>query len=141
MFLVSSILVDEETPVLRILSLPAKSTKFFIVPAAASQLIFASQPSNTPTNSAITPSVVLDIEDQYGNLVTTDDSSVTLAIKPGTGPAGAALEGTTTVIAQSGVAVFSDLLLDETGIFKLKATSSDRISGRSDRFVIYQTID
>jgi len=118
----------------------AKSSKFFVLPGAPAQLGFVQQPANTIAGSAITPGVAVGIEDQFGNLVATDNADVTLEIKPGTGPAGAVLGGTLTMATENGVAIFSDLLLDETGVYKLKATSSDGFSGRSDEFVVYQAV-
>jgi hypothetical protein len=78
----------------------------------------------------------VDVEDQFGNIVTSDDSDVTLVIKPGTGPDGAILSGSVTVAAQAGVATFSDATLDEIGTYKLKAKDGALAAVKSTGFSI-----
>jgi hypothetical protein len=96
------------------------SASFTVKHAAASQLAFVQQPTATTTNLAITPPVEVDVEDSFGNLVTNDDSDVTLAIQRG--PAGAVLSGTFIVPASGGEALFNDVILDTAGKFTLTAT-------------------
>ena len=70
-----------------------------ISPAAASQLVIATQPSATATAGvAFGTQPVVYVEDQYGNLETGDNTTqVTAASLPiGSGP----LQGTTTVTAR-----------------------------------------
>jgi hypothetical protein len=93
------------------------SNSFVVSPAAASMLVFGQQPSNVATGIAISPNVVVDIEDQFGNLVTTDNSNVTLTLNSGDG----ALNGTLMVQAQNGVATFSGLSLNGAGIYTIGA--------------------
>ena len=54
--------------------------------------------------------------DDGGNLVSCDARSVNAAIVPGTGAAGAVLNGTTTVPEISGVATFTNLSVDRAGL-------------------------
>ena len=61
------------------------SNSFTISPAAASQVVFTKQAGNTTAGATLTP-VNVTVEDQYGNVETGDNSSVSLAI--GTGPTG-----------------------------------------------------
>ena len=55
--------------------------------------------------------------DRFGNLVTFDTSNVTVAL--GTNPGGGTLSGTTTLAAVAGVATFSTLSIDKTGVYTL----------------------
>jgi hypothetical protein len=81
-----------------------------ITAGPAAQLAFVTQPSNTPGAGTI-PDVQVAVEDAYGNLVTGDNSSVTLSLnQPAAGDGGGGvLNGTTTVNAVDGVATFSGL--------------------------------
>lgn len=101
----------------------ATSGSFNITPAAADHLAFGVQPSNTVAGQNITPAVTVRIEDQFGNLVTSDISNVTIGI--GTNPGGGTLSGTLTVAAIGGIATFSDLSINKTGTgYTLAATGS-----------------
>src|SRR5947208_16181792 len=74
--------------------------------AAANKLAFGVQPTNTTGGSAISPAVTVEVQDQFGNVVTTDSSNVTISISnPGV------LSGSSTLIvaASSGVATFSKI--------------------------------
>src|SRR5205814_190442 len=93
-------------------------------PGAASKLVFTTQPGGTINGgSAFGTQPVVDVVDAGGNLVTGDSSSVTVAIKAGTGAGGAALSGTATINASSGRATFGGLSIDKAGTsYKLRAT-------------------
>ena len=79
--------------------------------------MFTTQPSTTAATSAITPAVVVSVEDALGNVETTGNAgatdSITVAI--GTNPGSATLSGTTTVTAAGGQASFSTLSINKTG--------------------------
>ncbi|MGA3065964.1 MAG: S53 family peptidase, partial [Tepidisphaeraceae bacterium] len=47
---------------------------------AAAQLAFVQQPSDSTAGSAINPSLVVDVEDSDGDIVTTDNSTVTISV-------------------------------------------------------------
>jgi len=86
-------------------------------PAAASQLIFTTQPSNVLLSGPITPPVVVTAQDQFGNTATAFTGIVTVAI--GTDASllkNAVLGGTTSVAAASGVATFGGLTIDQLGL-------------------------
>ncbi|HYR99468.1 MAG TPA: Ig-like domain-containing protein, partial [Gemmatimonadales bacterium] len=86
-------------------------------PAAASQLIFTTQPSPVVLGSSITPAVVVTARDPFGNTATAFTGNVTVAI--GTDASvfkNAVLGGTTSVTAASGVATFGDLTIDQLGL-------------------------
>jgi hypothetical protein len=91
----------------------ATSSAFNITSASATQLVFGVQPGNTAAGTTISPAVTVKVEDSLGNVVTSNSSSVTLAL--GTNPGGGTLSGTTTVSAVSGVATFSTLSINKTG--------------------------
>jgi Beta-propeller repeat len=104
------------------------SNSFTITPAAANQLVFGVQPSNTTAGTAITPAVAVKIEDQFGNVVTTDTTDqVTLGIAMGPGTFSGS--STTTVTASAGVATFSNLQLNTAGSYTLSETASGGLTG------------
>jgi hypothetical protein len=101
-----------ETISLRFTSAPsltsAASNNIVVSPAAASQLTVATQPSPTATAGvAFATQPVVYVEDQYGNLITGDNSTQVTAVtyQIGSGP----LQGTTTVTASGGIATFTNL--------------------------------
>ena len=85
------------------------SNPFNITPASANRLAITAQPTNTMAGQTIS-SVTVKVFDLFGNVVTSDSSSVTVAI--GTNPGGGMLSGTATVNAVNGVATFSTLSID-----------------------------
>ena len=67
-------------------SLPgATSNSFSISAAAASKVVYGVQPGNVTAGAAESPSITVNVEDQFGNLVTADNSNVTLAVVGGPG--------------------------------------------------------
>ena len=61
---------------------------FAITPAAADHLLFFQQPTDTAAGQTISP-VIVEVVDQFGNVVTTDTSRVTLSL--GSNPSGGTL--------------------------------------------------
>jgi uncharacterized repeat protein (TIGR03803 family) len=110
----------------------ATSSSFTVSPAAASKLVFAQQPTNVTAGSAISPAVTVDVEDQFGNIVTGNTSSVTMAVASGPGSLG----GTLTVAAVAGVATFSNLSLTTAGSYTIKATDGALTSATSGSFTV-----
>ncbi len=84
-------------------------------PAAAAKLVFTTEPAGAQAGAPLSTQPVVEIRDQFGNLVAGDTSNVTLAIKSGTGGLGATLGGTTTITASGGVAAFTGLSIDRAG--------------------------
>ena len=60
----------------------ATSNSFNVTAGTAAQLAFTTQPANTPGANTMA-NVKVAVEDQYGNTVTTDSSSVTLDLERG----------------------------------------------------------
>ena len=111
------------------------STAFDIVANVASQLAFAQQPSDSTAGVAISPAITVRVLDQFGNLVATDTSAVTLAI--GSNPGGSTLSGTATQNAVAGIATFNDLSLDKAGSGYTLAASDGVLTGTgSNTFTI-----
>ena len=110
------------------------SAAFTITAAAPSQLFIAQQPTTARVGAAITPAFLVAVEDQFGNLVSTDSSSVTLTLSAG----GALTGGATTVSANAsgGVATFSNLTLATAGTFTLTATDGTLGSALSANLVV-----
>ena len=69
----------------------------------------------------------MTVQDAAGNTVTSDSSSVTLAI--GTNPGGGTLSGTTTVAAVNGVATFAGLSIDKSGTGYTLTASDGALTG------------
>ncbi len=86
---------------------------------AASKLVFGQQPTNAKAGAAISPAVTVKVEDAYGNVVTSDSSTVTLKLSSGTFASGSS---TATATTSNGVATFSGLVIDTAGTYTLKAT-------------------
>jgi hypothetical protein len=113
----------------------ATSGSFSITPAAALKLIFAAAVPTATAGKAITPAVLVDVEDQFGNIVTTNTSNVTLSLN--TAPTGATIGGTVTVAAKAGVATFSNVLLNKAGTtYSLKAADSALVVAKSSTFKV-----
>jgi uncharacterized repeat protein (TIGR03803 family) len=87
---------------------------------SASQLVFGNQPTTLGVGAELLPSITVKVEDQSGDVITTDSSNVTLAIK--FGPAGGTLSGVLTVSAVGGIATFTTPWLSDPGTYTLAAT-------------------
>jgi predicted outer membrane repeat protein len=98
------------------------------------QLAFIQQPSLSTDGNVIEPRVTVAAEDQYGNIVTSDDSDqVTLSIAS---LAGDTLNGEITETVQDGVATFSDIYMNDAGTYSLGAASGYLASAVSDPFTV-----
>jgi streptogramin lyase len=89
-------------------------------PGAVSKLVMQTQPSSTATaGQPFATQPVVYVEDAYGNLETTDNSTVVAASASGAGP----LQGTTTATAKGGVATFTNLADNKAGTMTLTISS------------------
>src|SRR5439155_1651086 len=104
-----------------------------VVPAAAAnKLAFGVQPTNTAGGSAISPAVTVQIQDQFGNVVTTDSSNFIISIS---NPGVLSASSTLTVAASSGVATFSNVIPTKTGTgFTLHAIDASLTAADSSSF-------
>jgi hypothetical protein len=105
-----------------------------VTAAAASKLAFTQQPSSSTGGVAFGTQPKVAVEDQYGNTVTTNTSSVTLAIGTNPGP-GTLTCATNPLAASAGVASFSGCAIDKTGTgYTLTATDGSLTSATSSAF-------
>ena len=112
----------------------AVSGSFTISAAAANKLSFTQSPSNTVAGVAFASQPVVTVQDQYGNTVTTDTSSVTIAVTGGT----ATLSGCAAnpKAASAGVATFGGCTITTAGTYTLTATDGSLTSAVSGSFTI-----
>jgi hypothetical protein len=97
----------------------AASTSFNVGPGVPQQLVFAQQPQGAAVGATIAP-VVIDIEDRFGDLVTTDNAFVVIGV--GSHPAGGGFSSTSTThtTAVNGVATFSNLAFNMAGSYTIQ---------------------
>ena len=104
------------------------SHAFAISPATASQLVFTTQPAAGVAGSVLAAQPVLEVQDAYGNLVSTgSDSTVSVAVTltTGTGP----LLGTTTRAAMGGIIAFTNLEIDVSNVGAVLTATTTLASG------------
>ncbi len=106
----------------------ANSTSIAIGAATATQLAFTTEPSSSGTAGTAFGAVV-QVQDAYGNLVTTSTASVTISTTT-------TVSGTASVNAVGGVATFTDLIIDTSGSYVLTAASAGLTSANSTSIAI-----
>jgi titin len=109
------------------------SGNFVINAAAASQLVFTKVPAKGTVGTALT-AVTVAVEDQFGNIVTSDNSTITLSVASGPGSFTAA--STTTVQFVNGIATFSNLILNKSGTYTLQAVDGLLTSAPSSSIAV-----
>ena len=112
----------------------ASSASFKLVAAKPAKLAFIQQPPAGKVAKALSPAVTVAVQDNYGNVVASDHSTIKLSIDAG--PAGAILSGVVSAADISGIAVFSNLRLSEAGTYKLKAIDGSDAAAISAAFKI-----
>jgi hypothetical protein len=113
------------------------STAFNVSVGAAAKLSWEpQQPPNTTGGVVFNPAPKVAVTDLGGNTVTSATNSITVSIKPGTGPSGAILSGTNPVSAVNGVATFSNLKIDKTGCYQLDAAATGLTLASSNGFCV-----
>ncbi|HWE02781.1 MAG TPA: Ig-like domain repeat protein [Tepidisphaeraceae bacterium] len=108
-----------------------------VIVVTPTQLAIAQQPTGAIVGAAISPALTVDIQDANGNTISPSDpqfANVTLSIA--SGPAGAALGGTTTVTQQAGVATFANLSFSLPGAYTLTATDGSLTAATTASFTI-----
>ena len=110
----------------------ATSNVVTVTPAAPAKLGFKVQPTSGVPQETITPAVKVAVEDTYGNVVTTNTSSVTVVLLNANG---AALAGTVTQTAVAGVSTFNDLTVSLPGTgYQLEAVDDSLTPATSSPF-------
>jgi hypothetical protein len=104
------------------------SNSFTISPDTSSseKLVFLNRDSQYGTVNEPLRNVSVAVEDQYGNVIKTDSSTVTLSIN--SGPTTTFASGVPSPYTEStvnGVAKFSDVAFDTTGTYTLSASDSN----------------
>lgn len=92
-----------------------------ISPAVASKLVLQQVPSTGKVNQTL-GSVSVAVEDQYGNIVTGNNSTVTIGVA--SGPGLFSTGSTTSVATVNGIATFKNLVLGTAGRYTLRATDA-----------------
>ena len=97
------------------------SNNVFISPGQAAQLVIQTPPyASVTAGNPLTDPIVINEEDQFGNILTNDNSTVvTASLATGAG----VLNGTTTATVSAGVASFDDLENDTAGSLALQFTA------------------
>jgi len=98
--------------------------------SAATKLAFIQEPNNAFAGIEISPSITVAVEDSSGDLVTTDDSTVTLTIASGP------QTGSGHATASNGVAAFGTIALDTPGNYTLTASDGSLTGATSANFTI-----
>lgn len=107
-----------------------------MVAGAVDSLQFIQQPSATSIDSSITPSVRVQLVDQFGNEV--ENSGTSISISKASGPG--TLSGTSPKSTNAlGVADFSDISFDQVGTYTLAANSTGLNADTSASFNIVNT--
>ncbi len=87
-----------------------------VSPAAAEKVVFTEPPTNNASGTTL-GTLQVAIEDTYGNVLTTNSTTMTLSIATGSGT----LIGTIKVAATKGIATFTKLSLSKSGTYTLTA--------------------
>ncbi len=97
-------------------------------PLPAAQLVFATLPSTGVTGTPLSV-ITVDVEDVDGDIVTSDNSAVTLTQTSGTA---GSLSGVLTVNAVDGVATFNDAVFTIAGDYNITASDGSLIPAASN---------
>jgi hypothetical protein len=101
---------------------PVDTLAFNVFPAAATHIVILSQPASFWQDSVMTSSIVVLLEDQFGDVVSGSGANVSLSIN--SGPLGGVLIGKTTVATVQGAATFSGISANLPGTYTLTVSSS-----------------
>ena len=112
----------------------AVSSTFSINPAGTpTKVAFVQQPTTTTAGQTISPSVTVQLKDEFNANVASSGVTITLALTSGTGT----LSGTLSRVTSSGgLATFNDLSINLAGSKQITATSSGLTSDVSTSFTI-----
>ena len=105
-----------------------------VSPGPASQLVIHTPPdASVVAGKPLTDPIVIDEQDQYGNIETGDDSTVvTVSLASGVGP----LQGTSTATVSGGIATFTNLGDDTAETITLKFSSGNLTAPTSAGIVV-----
>jgi hypothetical protein len=115
-----------------------ESAPFEVTPKP-SRLAFTVQPGGAVAGQRFLSQPTLTLLDDNGLVATAYNGSGTVAIKSGTGAAGAVLGGTKTITFQQGVGRFNDLLIDKVGMRYILTGTVGPFSTESMKFRVVST--
>jgi hypothetical protein len=119
-------------------AISSNAAAFTVTPGTASRLAFTQQPSSSSAGAAFATQPIVSVQDAAGNTVTSDSSTVTLAITSGTPASGG--PGTLSGCSQTetaGVITFTGCSIGTTGTgYKLHATDGSLTAADSGAFNI-----
>jgi hypothetical protein len=107
------------------------SLSFAINPAATAGLVFGQQPTDTTTGNTISPAVIVDVEDQYGNIITSANYQISVTLSHGKFSSGGI---SAVVTANQGVARFAGLVINDAGSYTLSASGGGNALITSNSF-------
>jgi hypothetical protein len=107
------------------------SNPFDVTSGAPAKLAFFVQPSNTVAGVVINPAVVVQVQDAFGNLVSVNDTLVTISMD-----SSGNLAGNTSRRTIAGNATFNDLYIDKQGSKVLAASGGGFAQAVSNSFTI-----
>jgi len=109
-------------------------------PPSPTHVAYVVHPSQALRDSTINPSITVEVRGSSGSRIPGATNTVTLAL--GANPGGAALTGTTSVAAVSGIATFTDLRVNARGRgYTLVATSGSLTPDTSSTFNVVIPLD
>lgn len=114
---------------------PSTSATFNIIPNVAARVAFrVNPPVQTTVGNILVPAPVVEVQDAYGNYVST---TTTISVSIGNNPGGSVLSGVQTITTANGVATFNGLSLDKIGLgYTLVASAQGLLPGSSSAFDI-----
>jgi hypothetical protein len=112
-------------------------TGFVPGPQPATRLSMLVQPSDVTVLEAISPPVRVEIRNNAGQIVANSTLPVTMSLTPNTGTAGASLSGQVIVNAESGIATFNNLRINQAGTgYTLTASAPGLTSVNTAAFTV-----
>ena len=106
-------------------SATTSSQNLTVSPAAASKLVLQTAPVAKAVAGTTLSPVIVAVEDTYGNVVTSNNSTITLTLNSGIFSTGSA---TVTATAVNGIATFSSLAINTTGTYTVTASGGDSLT-------------
>ena len=96
------------------------------------QLVYLTPPASTTAGDAFPSTITVAVEDSNGNIVESDNSTVTISVGSGS----ATLQGTLTATANNGIATFSNLAAASPGTATLVASDGTLTNATSSSITI-----
>lgn len=120
---------------------PVTSTSFVVSPAGRQKIVFVNQPSTAVAGTALTApatascsALCVAVEDQYNNVITSDNTDqITLSVNGGSPTS---LAGTTTVQVQNGIASFSNVRVRTAGTSVVLNAFASSLAAQTSGFTV-----